>query len=247
VINTRKNDRVVHLEIDAPPVNVLDAAVLGRLAEDVREHARDDGVSAILLSGAGKCFSAGASVAEHRASSARAMIDGLYEACLTIAEAPVPVVAMVHGPCLGGAMEVIAFCDFVVADPEATFGQPEIKLAFFPPVASVRLPRLAGLQNAAYLNLTGDTIPAERAAEMGIVQKVVAKDDWSEVAKTFNRLSGASLRMTKRALLAGGAAPAQRELDAVKSLFLEDLYEVEDVAEGIASFEERRRPEWKHR
>ncbi|MCG6963066.1 MAG: enoyl-CoA hydratase/isomerase family protein, partial [Acidobacteria bacterium] len=194
-----------------------------------------------------RCFSAGASVAEHQPEQAPEMVAALTRACVALAELPVPAVAMVHGSCLGGAMELVSFCDFVVADPDATLGQPEIKLAFFPPLACHQLPRLTGLQNAAYVVLTGEGLSAEQAAAMGLVQRVLDKDRWTEIDEIFNGLSAAALRMTKKALRVGAGAHDAARLKALEDLFLTDLYGLEDVAEGISSFQERRRPSWKHR
>ena len=247
MIEVTRNDRVVHLAIDAPPVNVLDAAVMSELSAEIGRCAGDESVSAVLLSGKGKCFSAGASVAEHRPGQAEGMLTALNDVCGALADLPAPVVALVHGTCLGGAMELISFCDFVVADPSAKLGQPEIKLAFFPPVAVYQLPRLAGLQNAAYTVFTGDILDAERAAAMGLVQKILPQDRWPEMDALFNGLSGPVLRLTKTALRTGAGAYRRDALEELKTLFLDRLYELEDVAEGISSFEERRRPVWKHR
>jgi len=247
MINVERRERVVHLLINAPPVNVLDAAILGALVERLAELAKDDSVAAVVLTGEGRCFSAGASVAEHKQEQADHMVTGLAEACLALAAFPAPVVAAVHGPCLGGAMELISFCDFVVADPEAVFGQPEIKLAFFPPVALHQLPRLTGYQNAAYAIFSGENIPADRALSMGLVQKILAKDQWGEIDDLFNGLSTPVLRITKQALAKSLAEGSAERLDHFKALFMSELYRLDDVAEGITSFEERRPPEWKHR
>jgi len=247
MIDVTRNERVVHLAINAPPVNVLDSAVLNELVDQLGRCAEDNTVAAVIVEGAGRCFSAGASVAEHRAEQADAMLTALEDACVALAELPMPAVALVHGACLGGAMELISFCDFVVADPGATLGQPEIKLAFFPPVACYQLPRIAGLQNAAYTILTGDSVTADRAAVMGMVQKVLPRDEWGEVDTTFNGLSAAALRVTKEALRAGTGSVSRPSLADLKSMFLDRLYRLEDVEEGIASFEQRRKPEWKHR
>jgi cyclohexa-1,5-dienecarbonyl-CoA hydratase len=135
----------------------------------------------------------------------------------------------------------------VVADPDATLGQPEIKLGFFPPVACYQLPRLGGLQNAAYTVFTGDNLSAERAASMGYVQRLLAKEEWGAIETTFNRLSVPALRVTKEALITGSDGYRRESLERLKGLFMDKLYRIEDVAEGIASFEERRKPEWKHR
>jgi len=247
MINVEQRERVVHMLIDAPPVNVLDGAILGELVERLGELAADDSVAAVVLSGEGRCFSAGASVAEHKEEQADGMVTGLAEACLALPAFPAPVIAAVHGPCFGGAMELISFCDFVVADPDAVFGQPEIKLAFFPPVALHQLPRLTGYQNAAYTILSGENLSADRAQSIGLVQKILPKDGWEEIDDLFNGLSAPVLRITKQALAKSLTEGCAERLDHFKALFMSELYRLEDVAEGIASFEERRAPAWKHR
>ena len=124
--------------------NALNHALRGGIIQALQEADQDSEIRVMIVRGAGKCFSAGASVAEHKQEQAEAMLDTLLEACNALAELHVPTVALVHGPCFGGAMELIAFCDIVVADPEAKLGQPEIKLAFIPPVACL-LPLLPAL------------------------------------------------------------------------------------------------------
>lgn len=246
MIDVAKHERVVRLTLSSPPVNVLDSALLGELTTQLRRCAGDESVAAVLLSGAGRCFSAGASVAEHKPERAEAMLAALIDACTALADLPAPAVALVHGACLGGALELVSFCDFVVADPGATFGQPEIKLAFFPPVACYQLPRLTGLQNAAYAVLTGETLSAERAAAMGLVQKLLPSDEWGQIEALLNGLSSPVLRAAKEALAAGAGAYRKEALAGLKKLFLDRLYRLADVAEGIAAFEARRKPEWKH-
>jgi cyclohexa-1,5-dienecarbonyl-CoA hydratase len=247
MINVEQRERVVHMMIDAPPVNVLDAAILGELVERLGELEANETLAAVVLSGDGKCFSAGASVAEHKQEQAEGMVTGLAEACLALPAFPAPVIAAVHGACLGGAMELISFCDFVVAAPDAIFGQPEIKLAFFPPVALHQLPLLTGYQNAAYTILSGENLPADRAQSMGLVQKILPKDQWGEIDDLFNGLSAPVLRITKQALARSLTEGCEERLDHFKALFMSELYRLEDVAEGIKSFEERRPPDWKHR
>ncbi len=247
MIDIARHERVVHLVINVPPVNVLDGAALRELIEQLRDLESDDTVAAVVLSGEGRCFSAGASVTEHKQDQAEAMLTALSEACLALAAFPAPVVAAIHGACLGGGMELISYCDFVVAAPDATLGQPEIKLAFLPPVACHRLPRLTGFQNAAYTILSGDNLTAERAQAMGLVQKILPKEEWSEIDDLFNGLSAPVLRITKQALAGSFDKNAAERLESFKELFLSKLYQLDDVAEGIASFEERRAPEWKHR
>jgi len=242
MINITRTDRVVHLAIDVPPVNVLDAAALQEMADKLEELADDESIAAVLVSGAGRCFSAGASVEDHEEEKAPDMIGALADVCKRLAQFPAATVALVHGPCMGGGLEVAMFCDFVVADPSAQFGVPEITLAFFPPFACAELPRLVGRQNASYLALTGEAIGAEQAQAMGLVQKIMDKDTWPKVEVKFNRLSLPVVRMTKQALLKGSGGLDVEGLKWQCKKFLEDLYDIEDVQEGIASFAEKRRP-----
>ena len=243
MINVKILNGVAWVEMNAPPVNILDKALLAELNDELTELGTDESLSAVLLSGAGKCFSAGASVAEHRQEYAAEMIKGLADVCRTLYDLPMVTVALVHGPCMGGGMELPLFCDFVVADPGAQFGVPEITLAFFPPFACYQLPKLTGRQNAAFLALTGEAITANTAQTMGLVQKIVPKDEWESVGKKLSRLSRPVLRLTKEALRKG----LSEGLDAQIDLFLNRLYQTEDVNEGISSFMEKRRPEWKHK
>ncbi len=247
MIEIAKHGRVVYLVLDAPPVNVLDGALLGELTSEVARCAADDDLAAVLLRGNGRCFSAGASVEEHKKDKAPAMLAALLDACTALADLPVPVVALVHGSCLGGALELVAFCDYVVADPSAKFGVPEITLAFFPPIACVRLPRLAGLQNSAFLALSGESVAADQAAAMGLVQKILPQEEWDDIESRFNGMSAPVLRLAKEALRKGSGGYDRPALEGMNNLFVEKLFDIEDVAEGIASFEERRKPSWKNR
>ena len=161
---------------------------------------------------------------------------------------PVPTVALIHGFCFGGALELVSYCDFIIADPSAKFSIPEIKLAFFPPLACSALPGIMGSQNAAHLIFTGESVSAERALAMGLVQKIVERSSWEKVIHRFNETSAPVLRLAKEAFQQGLKTPVDEfHGKVVKDLFLDRLYQIEDVKEGIASFREKRKPEWKHR
>ncbi|MEW6365887.1 MAG: enoyl-CoA hydratase/isomerase family protein [Acidobacteriota bacterium] len=247
MIVVEKKDRVLHLALSNPPVNILTAALLKELAQQLRSAAIDESLAAVLLSGNGKCFSAGASVEEHRQEMAGDMIGALLDACDALDRLPAVSVAMIHGACLGGALELVHFCDFVVADPGATLGVPEISLAFFPPLACAHLPRLTSRQNAAHLILTGETITADRAHAMGLVQKLATRDEWKSVEERMNGLSIPVLRLAKRAFRGAVEPPSAGTTETLRRMFLQELYQIEDVKEGMASFKEKRKPEWKHR
>jgi len=248
MIEVQKDGRVLMVKLNQPPVNVLDTAICKELSRQLGEYARDESLAAVILSGAGKCFSAGASVEEHRREYAEEMVTALTQACRRIAEMPVPVIAQVHGFCFGGAFELVMHCDFVEADPSAVFGVPEITLAFFPPLACSALPGIVGRQNAAQMIFTGDSVDAERALAMGIVQKIRPTAEWEKLIRRFNNTSAPVLRIAKEALRLALDEPQDRFAeDITQYLFLQKLYDVEDLNEGIACFMEKRKPQWQHR
>lgn len=243
-----KKQRVLHLKVNIPPVNVLDTAGCRELAETLNEAVKDNTLAAVLLSGEGKCFSAGASVEEHKKEHADHMIGAFVEVCEILNEMPCPTAALVHGFCFGGAMELAMYCDFIVADPSAKFAVPEISLAFFPPFACSALHGIVGRQNAAHLIFTGETIDAERAFNIGLVQKIVEQSAWDELVQKFNNLSAPVLRLAKKSFRQGLKTPLEKvHGPIINEFFLDQLYEIEDVAEGIKSFGEKRKPEWEHK
>jgi cyclohexa-1,5-dienecarbonyl-CoA hydratase len=247
MINVERDERVLHLKLNAPPVNVIDTAVCRELAEKLREAATDKTIAAILISGEGKCFSAGASVEEHEKKLAKEMIPAFTNACKALYETPVPTVALVHGFCFGGALELVMYADFIAADPSAKFSVPEITLAFFPPIACLALHGIVGRQNAAHLIFTGEAVDAERALAMGLVQQVIEQSEWGKIARRFNKTSAPVLQLAKEAFKRGLKTPVDEvHGPIVKDLFLDRLYKIEDVNEGIASFREKRKAEWKH-
>jgi cyclohexa-1,5-dienecarbonyl-CoA hydratase len=247
MILAEKNERVLHLKLNIPPVNVIDTAACRELGEKLKDASRDESIAAVVISGEGKCFSAGASVEEHQESLAADMLPAFADACQALYEMPVPTAALVHGFCFGGALELVMYADFVVADPSAKFSVPEITLAFFPPLACSALPGIVGRQNAAHLIFTGETVDAERAYNMGLVQKIAEQSQWDKIAERFNNTSAPVLRLAKQAFKKGLKTPVDEiHGKIVKDLFLNRLYKIWDVNEGIASFKEKRKPVWKH-
>lgn len=248
MIKKEKVERVLHLRVNIPPVNVFDTANLEELAGVLKEAAGDDSIAAVVLSGEGKCFSAGASVAEHDEKLVGGMIAAFSAACKALYDLPVPSLALVHGFCFGGGLELALYADFVVADPSAKFGIPEITLAFFPPLACSMLPGIVGRQNAAHLIFTGETIDTDRAQAIGLVQKTVEQSEWDGIIHRLNQTSMPVLRLTKEAFKFGlKTETGDTSGPIISDLFLDRLYQIEDVKEGIASFNEKRKPTWRHR
>jgi cyclohexa-1,5-dienecarbonyl-CoA hydratase len=190
-------------------------------------------------------------VADHKpdmVTEMMAVFNGIFE---RLDKLEVPVIAGVHGACLGGGMEVAIACDMIVAAGSAMFGQPEIKLGFFPPYAAVRLPQLVGTAKAIEVCTTGKRYTAEEARQMGFVN-IVTEDD--KLSDTLDQLIGEIrtsspliIRLNKRAVKKNIGLSFSKAMEGVTDLFLNVLMKTEDTLEGIRSFEEKRRPQWKNK
>jgi cyclohexa-1,5-dienecarbonyl-CoA hydratase len=217
---------------------------------ELEELATDDQLKCVVLNGAGPSFCAGVEVSDHRPDMAPKMIETFNRIFELIDRLEVPVIAAVHGVCLGGGMEVAIACDIIAAAQSAQFGQPEIKLAFLPPYAAVRLPHLVGPSKAIEICTTGKRYSAEEAQQMGMVNYVVADDQLSEttdnLVKEIQYSSPLIIRLNKRAVKKHIGMALPNAIESVSDLFLNTLMKTEDVLEGIKSFEEKRRPVWKN-
>jgi cyclohexa-1,5-dienecarbonyl-CoA hydratase len=161
----------------------------------------------------------------------------------------IPTVAAVNGAALGGGCELVTCCDMVIASDRATFGQPEIQVGVYPPVAAVVFPRLMPHMKAMELLLTGAVVDAQEAERLGIVNKVVPVDSFDDDVTGFvsklTALSGIVLRLTKRAALQGMTLGFEEALRLSEDLYLNHLMKTEDATEGLQAFVEKRKPVWK--
>jgi len=233
--------------LNAPKANVLDGEMMGEINALLDELKADNNLKLICFCGSGKHFSFGASVPEHVGDKAAAMLEGFHGLFLRLIELAVPTVAAVSGQCLGGGMELAAFCNWVVAHPGAKFAQPEIQLAVLPPVASLILPFKVGQSRADDINLTGRTIDAEEARAMGLVD-VIDEDPVQHVetwaAEQIAPKSAAALRMALRASRWRFNQVFTSEIKNVERFYLQDLMGTADANEGLAAFLDKRKPGW---
>ena len=235
--------------LDRPPLNVLDIPTLEAVQSSLQALAERRDVKAVILRSAlPGTFSAGADVADHTRERAPAMLVAMHAVVRTLDELPQASIALVEGRCLGGGCELALSCDFVLASPQATFGQPEIDLGCFPPVAAALLPRLAG-RHAAELVLLGEPVPADQALRMGLVNGVT--DDVEGAADRLvaglARKSGAALAMARRALRRGGVGTLAEALARNERLYVDELLPTADAEEGVRAFLEKRAPRWSDR
>ncbi len=232
--------------------NILDRAIIDALRGALAEAKEHPGLRCIVIEGRGRHFSFGASVQEHAPDEVRAMLPQFHGLIRDVVHLDVPVVALVRGQCLGGGLELAAACSFIVADEDAWFGQPEIKLGVFAPAASVLLPARIAPAVAEDLLLTGRSIDAPEAKAVGLVSDVFPSGQaeaglqrW--LADNVLPRSAAALRFALHALRAPLRDAVDRRLQWVEDLYLDELMATSDAPEGIRAFLEEREPTWTHR
>jgi cyclohexa-1,5-dienecarbonyl-CoA hydratase len=249
-ITFEKRDGVARLVLNRPPLNVLDIAMM-REINTALEGLDDAGVKVLVFESVkgSKAFSAGVDVSEHTADTVEEMIEVFHRIFRLLDGLEMPTVAVVGGAALGGGCELALFCDMVIASEKASFGQPEIQVGVFPPIAVVALPDIIGPKKAAEMVLIGDRIRAVEAERLGLVNKVVPPEELKEASDEFvgklTKLSSAVLRLTKQAVRLGSAGDFAEGLAAVEELYLGPLMATEDAHEGLAAFMEKRSPVWK--
>lgn len=241
---------VAWCSLDRPPLNLLEPRLIDALHDTFSELAADRGVRVVVLSGRGRAFSAGMDVrvlAGLAVPSARALISQLHETIKAVHHAPFPVVAAIHGPCLGAAFELALACDLRVAAVGATFGLPEVRVGVPSVIEAALLPPLVGPGRAAELLLTGEAIAAERALAWGLVNRVV---DGSGLRGAVEELVGKilaggprAIRLQKELMLRWRytdlATAVRQGIDAFA-----DAYTSNEPAEGAAAFLAKRPPKF---
>lgn len=236
----------------ADRMNALDLAMRQALSAAFTDLAADPGVRAIVVTGGDKVFAAGADLrllADKSPAGVRGL--GLAELWRPIAECPKPVVAAVAGFALGAGCELAMMCDIIVADPSARFGQPEIRVGIMPGAGgSQRLVRLVGKHVASLMLMTGDPLPAERAAQLGLVSDLAepgeALNRARKIAGRIAAMPPLAIAAIKQTLAAGADLPLPAALTIENREFLL-LFDSADQKEGMTAFLEKRAPEFRGR
>jgi cyclohexa-1,5-dienecarbonyl-CoA hydratase len=247
-VELRLEHRTAWITLDRAPLNILDIAMMEALGKALDKALPKCDFLVIQGAGAG-AFSAGADVADHTPKRVGKMLSTFHAIFRRLAEADCLKIAAVQGYCLGGGMELATFCDFVLATESAQFGQPEIKLGRFPPVAMITLPQLIGMRSAAHLILTGHQISATEAHRLGLITRVVHDDELpaavDSLLEELRALSPAVLKLTTRSLRRFHAEELAAQLEDTERVYMSELMQTKDAQEGIRAFLEKRAPVWK--
>jgi cyclohexa-1,5-dienecarbonyl-CoA hydratase len=229
--------------------NIIDRAMMAALSRVFADARQSPGLKAICLEGAGGHFSFGASVQEHLPDQVSGMLAELRQLILDMVDSHIVLLAAVRGQCLGGGLELASVCHRVFAGADAKFGQPEIALGVFPPIASILLPERIGRAHGEDLCLTGRIVPAADAHAMGLVDEIAAGDPadaalaWARAH--FAARSASSLRFAVRAVRADLAIRIRRELPELEAMYVRELMATDDANEGLRAFLEKRPPIWR--
>lgn len=240
---------LLRIVLARPKGNVIDPAMVAAIRATVAEHRSRPALKSILFEGEGAHFSFGASVEAHLPDQIHGMLTGFHGMFRELAASGKVLLAAVRGQCLGGGLELAAFCHRVTASPEAKLGNPEILLGVFAPLASAVLPLRIGQPAADDLLLTGRSVDATEALSIGLVDEIAPDPAEAALAwhRRFARLSASSLGQAVRAARAHFHQTFLSTLEVVERQYLEELMATADAVEGITAFLEKRTPRWTHR
>lgn len=239
------------LTINRPQaLNALNAEVLEELSALLCEHERDNDLKALIVTGAGRAFVAGADIAAMSTMDPRgAKLFALrgQEVMQQLADFPAPVIAAINGFALGGGLELALACDIRLGSSKAKLGQPEVTLGITPGfAATVRLGRVVGQSKAKELLFTGRMIDAAEALSMGLLDKVYEPEELMPAAEalamSIGKNSAVTLRLLKSAVNA--AAPT---IGTYEAEMFARCFATEDQKEGMIAFLEKRSPQFKNK
>jgi cyclohexa-1,5-dienecarbonyl-CoA hydratase len=240
------------ITLNQPPYNVLSTALLQEMATAIESLITQSHIKCMVLdSAAPKAFSAGISLEDSRPDRIFQTLEAFTRVVQAITEISKPLVVAVNGPAIGAGSELAAFGDLVIATPNARFAQPEVRMGVFPPFAAVMLPALIGPKKTYELILTGQSLSAEEAQALGLVNKVVPEaalqSTVNEIVERIGEFSAPVLAMTKAAIAGSAGLPLNQAMKRSQDIYLNQLMALEDVQEGLQARLEQRKPVWKNR
>ena len=244
-------DGIATITLNHPPLNVLHIPMMAELNGVLETILADADLAAVVIRANGKAFCAGVDVSDHTPDKVGEMIAQFHGVFKKLAATDALTIAAVERAALGGGCEIACFCDIILSSDRAKFGQPEVQVGVFPPVAACVFPPQIGIKKAIELNAIGMTIDAREAHRIGLVNQVYPADEFNERVDAYlsdiRKLSRPLVRMAKRATAMVYREQMLAHLERVERLYLDDLMKLEDAHEGLAAFMEKREPTWKHK
>jgi enoyl-CoA hydratase/carnithine racemase len=249
---SRTQDGVAWLTMNRPKArNALSMGLMVALDEALAAAGADRSVHVVVIDGAGPAFCAGHDLRELRADPTRAAYEATFDQCAKlmtrIVRLPKPVIARVHGVATAAGCQLVASCDLAVAADNARFATPGVNIGLFCSTPMVALSRNVGRKAAMEMLLTGDLISAERAREIGLINRMVPE---AELDAAVSALAALIAAKSPHVLAIGKEAfyrQAEMDLDAAYRYAAETMTRnmlARDAAEGIDAFLEKRKPIW---
>jgi cyclohexa-1,5-dienecarbonyl-CoA hydratase len=241
---------LLRLRLNRPKANIVDAPMIAALHGALVAWRTQKTLRGVLLDAEGPHFSFGASVEEHLPASCAAMLASLHALIIAMIEFPLPILVAVRGQCLGGGLELALAGGPIFAAPDAQFGQPEMKLGVFAPVASVLLPYRINQPAAEDLLFSGRSLSATQAHAAGLVHTLFDDPQTAALIYFEHHLvdkSAAALACAVAAVRAPMIRDVRHRLAEVEALYLDRLMKTRDANEGLTAFLAKRKPQWENR
>ncbi len=252
ILKLEKQDQIGIVTISRPEaLNALNSRFFEEMNALLDEVENDDKLRVLIITGAGKAFVAGADIAEMANFDSKQgknfSVTG-QQTFNRLEKLPIAVIAAINGFALGGGMELTMACDIRIASTKAKMGQPEVNLGLIPGYAGTqRLSRLIGMGNALLLLMTSEMVTAQRAYEMGLVQKVVEPEELMNealnIAKTISQKGQEAVRHVKE-VARKGIELSFDDGQAYEAYIFGSLFDTHETKEGIKAFLEKRKPNW---
>jgi methylglutaconyl-CoA hydratase len=255
LLTDRRPDGSAWVTLNRPEIhNAFDDRLIADLTAQLTRLAEDPAVRAVVLTGGGKSFSAGADLNWMRRTASYGEAENLADAralaqlMATLNELPKPTIARVNGAALGGGTGLVACCDIVVASVEAILGTTEVRLGLIPSVIGPYVVAAIGVRQARRLMLTGERIGAAEAARIGLVHEVVETDQLDSAVETVlgHVLRGGpgALVAAKRLIRDLADRPIGPDLIDDTAARIAALRATPEAREGVAAFLAKRPPNW---
>ncbi len=245
--------QVAEITLGPPPGNILDEALMDELIASFKklDSSEFKSLKAIVIQGAGKHFSFGASVEEHLPGKVADMLPKFHHLIATVIQSPVPTVAKVKGACLGGGFELALACSLFFCEESSSCGVPEIQLGVFPPPAAVLLPFKTTQARCNEMILSGMKCKGADLKDWGIANRVCPKGELEPLIRGFLEEqilphSASSLRLAHQAAQMSIQSHYENLIGRTEILYLQNLMETADAKEGLEAFLEKRQPQWKN-
>jgi cyclohexa-1,5-dienecarbonyl-CoA hydratase len=247
-IEIKESPGRIDIFLKRPPLNILNIAMMTEINQALEGVIPRSDVKVLVFRSDEKAFSAGVDVGEHTAEMVGQMMDAFGRMFRLLNTVRCVTVAAVGGAALGGGCELATYCDIILASDRSKFGQPEIAVGVYAPVAVAVFPQLVGRHRALELLVTGDVISGEESYRIGLVNHVFPDERFGEELENFlakiTGKSAAVIALTKKVVDQGLYLGVPAAVKIAENMYLKELMRTEDAHEGLKAFLEKRPPSW---